>query len=162
MGTDFCVCQYKRKSTRLSIQRSRSRRKRAAGLAYSPSLIGDVITEEEIWACTTCRNCEDQCPVMNEHVDKIIDLRRYLVLTEGKAGFGCTACDDEYRASRKSMGHKPERERKLAYLRERCSCSNGEGNQQSGRRISNIFSGLGPWVHTIAAAKKLPSHLLNY
>ena len=43
-----------------------------------------MITEEEIWACTTCRNCEDQCPVGNEHVDKIIDLRRYLVLTEGK------------------------------------------------------------------------------
>ncbi|MGH0795840.1 heterodisulfide reductase-related iron-sulfur binding cluster [Bacillus mycoides] len=56
----------------------------ATALAYDPSLIGDVITEEEIWACTTCRNCEDQCPVMNEHVDKIIDLRRYLVLTEGK------------------------------------------------------------------------------
>ncbi|MFU2032094.1 hypothetical protein CN582_20295 [Bacillus wiedmannii] len=56
----------------------------ATTLAYDPSLIGDVITEEEIWACTTCRNCEDQCPVMNEHVDKIIDLRRYLVLTEGK------------------------------------------------------------------------------
>ncbi len=51
---------------------------------YSPSLIGEVITEEEIWACTTCRNCEDQCPVMNEHVDKIIDLRRYLTMTEGK------------------------------------------------------------------------------
>lgn len=56
----------------------------AAGLSYNPSLIGDVITEEEIWACTTCRNCEDQCPVMNEHVEKVIDLRRYLVLTEGK------------------------------------------------------------------------------
>ena len=56
----------------------------AASLAYNASMIGDVITEEEIWACTTCRNCEDQCPVMNEHVDKIIDLRRYLVLTEGK------------------------------------------------------------------------------
>lgn len=56
----------------------------AAATAYSPSLIGEVITEEEIWACTTCRNCEDQCPVMNEHVEKIIDLRRYLVLTEGK------------------------------------------------------------------------------
>jgi Fe-S oxidoreductase len=26
-----------------------------------PSLIGDVITEEETWACTTCRNCEVQC-----------------------------------------------------------------------------------------------------
>ncbi|KAB7709042.1 4Fe-4S dicluster domain-containing protein [Bacillus aerolatus] len=56
----------------------------AATLDDSPSLIRDVITEEEIWACTTCRNCEDQCPVMNEHVDKIIDLRRYLVLTEGR------------------------------------------------------------------------------
>ena len=52
--------------------------------AFASGLIGNVITEEEIWACTTCRNCEDQCPVMNEHVDKIIDLRRYLVLTEGK------------------------------------------------------------------------------
>jgi Fe-S oxidoreductase len=51
---------------------------------YSKSLIGEVITEEELWACTTCRNCEDQCPVMNEHVDKIIDMRRYLVLTEGR------------------------------------------------------------------------------
>jgi Fe-S oxidoreductase len=48
------------------------------------NLIGDVITEQELWACTTCRNCEDQCPVMNEHVDKIIDMRRYLVMTEGK------------------------------------------------------------------------------
>ncbi|MFZ2463755.1 MAG: (Fe-S)-binding protein [Caldibacillus thermoamylovorans] len=56
----------------------------AATSIYDKNLIGDIITEEEIWACTTCRNCEDQCPVMNEHVDKIIDLRRYLVLTEGK------------------------------------------------------------------------------
>jgi Fe-S oxidoreductase len=41
------------------------------------------MTEEEIWACTTCRNCEDQCPVGNEHVDKIVDLRRHLVLMQG-------------------------------------------------------------------------------
>ncbi|MDR4369654.1 hypothetical protein FO514_33345, partial [Bacillus cereus] len=33
----------------------------ATTLAYDPSLIGEVITEEEIWACTTCRNFEDQC-----------------------------------------------------------------------------------------------------
>src|SRR5699024_8531862 len=48
------------------------------------SLIGDVITEEELAGCTTCRNCEDACPVMNEHVGQIIDMRRYLVMTEGK------------------------------------------------------------------------------
>ncbi|MFC0214648.1 (Fe-S)-binding protein [Paenibacillus chartarius] len=46
-------------------------------------LIGGVMTEEELWSCTTCRNCEDQCPVGNEHVDKIVDMRRYLVLTQG-------------------------------------------------------------------------------
>lgn len=53
-------------------------------LATELSLIGDIITEQELWACTTCRNCEDACPVSNEHVDKIIDLRRYLVLTMGE------------------------------------------------------------------------------
>jgi Fe-S oxidoreductase len=55
----------------------------AAATVYEKNLIGDVITEQELWACTTCRNCEDQCPVMNEHVEKIIDMRRYLVMTEG-------------------------------------------------------------------------------
>lgn len=52
--------------------------------AEALELAGDVITEEEIWACTTCGNCEEQCPVGNEHVDKIIDLRRHLVLMEGR------------------------------------------------------------------------------
>ncbi|MFD0714608.1 (Fe-S)-binding protein [Paenibacillus sp. GCM10027626] len=47
-------------------------------------LIGDVMTEDELWSCTTCRNCEDQCPVGNEHVDKIIDMRRHLVLMRGE------------------------------------------------------------------------------
>src|SRR5699024_12426778 len=47
-------------------------------------MIGDVITEEELAGCRTCRNCEDACPVMNEHVGQIIDMRRYLVMTEGK------------------------------------------------------------------------------
>ncbi len=47
-------------------------------------MIGDVITEEELAGCTTCRNCEDACPVMNEHVGQIMDMRRYLVMTEGK------------------------------------------------------------------------------
>ncbi|WP_163969469.1 heterodisulfide reductase-related iron-sulfur binding cluster [Oceanobacillus halotolerans] len=56
----------------------------AAATVQSASLIGDVITEEELSACTTCRNCEDACPVMNEHVGTIIDMRRYLVMTEGR------------------------------------------------------------------------------
>ncbi|WP_127533160.1 (Fe-S)-binding protein [Paenibacillus kobensis] len=54
------------------------------GDATEVVLIGGVMTESELWSCTTCRNCEDQCPVGNEHVDKIIDMRRHLVLMEGR------------------------------------------------------------------------------
>lgn len=46
------------------------------------NLIGDVIEEDAIWACTTCRSCSEQCPVMVEHVPKIIDMRRNQVLME--------------------------------------------------------------------------------
>ena len=44
------------------------------------SMIGDVIIEDEIWACTTCHACQEACPVYVEHVDKIIDMRRNLVM----------------------------------------------------------------------------------
>lgn len=50
----------------------------------SNSLIGLVLPEDDIWACTTCRSCEEQCPFFLEHVDKMIELRRYLVLTESR------------------------------------------------------------------------------
>lgn len=48
------------------------------------SLIGDVITEDVIWDCTTCGACVEACPVFIEHVDKIVDMRRNLVLMQGK------------------------------------------------------------------------------
>jgi len=44
-----------------------------------PMLLGDVIKDAEVWACTTCGACEDVCPVMIEYVDKIVDFRRHLV-----------------------------------------------------------------------------------
>jgi Fe-S oxidoreductase len=47
-----------------------------------PKLTGDVIPEETIWACTTCGWCETACPVFIENVPRLIDMRRYLVLTE--------------------------------------------------------------------------------
>ncbi len=48
-------------------------------------VIGDPIKEEDLWSCTTCMACVEQCPVMIDHVDKIIDMRRSLVLNQGKA-----------------------------------------------------------------------------
>ncbi|MFC1874974.1 heterodisulfide reductase-related iron-sulfur binding cluster [Chloroflexota bacterium] len=52
--------------------------------ADSPTMIlpGGVISRDEIWACTTCRACDDICPVYVEHIDKIIDLRRNLVMEQ--------------------------------------------------------------------------------
>jgi Fe-S oxidoreductase len=47
-----------------------------------PMLAGGIISKEELMACTTCGACVQNCPVFIEHVDTIIDLRRYLVLTE--------------------------------------------------------------------------------
>jgi len=47
-------------------------------------LIGKAATEDDIWACTTCRSCEQQCPVFIDHIDKIIEMRRYLTLMESK------------------------------------------------------------------------------
>jgi len=43
------------------------------------SLIGNVIAPDEIWSCTTCGACEEECPVFIEYIDKIVDLRRYMV-----------------------------------------------------------------------------------
>jgi Fe-S oxidoreductase len=48
------------------------------------SLVDGFITEDELWACTTCMACVHECPVMIEHVDEIVDLRRGLVLNESR------------------------------------------------------------------------------
>jgi len=47
-------------------------------------LIGGVIADETLWACTTCRWCVEACPVMIEHVPKIVEMRRNLVLEESR------------------------------------------------------------------------------
>ncbi len=44
----------------------------------------DTIGRDAIWACTTCRACQDICPANIEHVGKIIEMRRNLVLMEGE------------------------------------------------------------------------------
>jgi Fe-S oxidoreductase len=46
------------------------------------SLVGDVCLHDELWSCTTCGNCMEHCPVFIEHIDKYVDMRRYLVLME--------------------------------------------------------------------------------
>ncbi len=42
-------------------------------------LMGSIYTEDEIWSCTTCGACEQECPLGIEYIDKIVDLRRGMV-----------------------------------------------------------------------------------
>ena len=57
---------------------------RGAGAAPDHQLLDNFITEQELWACTTCMACVQECPVMIEHVGAIVDLRRGLVLNESR------------------------------------------------------------------------------
>ncbi len=50
----------------------------------SKDLVPNIIHPDVLWACTTCRACEEQCPVMISYVDKIVDMRRHLVLVKGE------------------------------------------------------------------------------
>ncbi|HET7206042.1 MAG TPA: (Fe-S)-binding protein [Terriglobales bacterium] len=43
------------------------------------ALVGNVYTEGEVWSCTTCGACEEECPLLIEYIDKIVDLRRGLI-----------------------------------------------------------------------------------
>ena len=55
------------------------------GLAEPPvELVPNVFSEEFIWSCVTCGACVQECPVDIEHVDAIIDMRRYQVMMESK------------------------------------------------------------------------------
>jgi ferredoxin len=49
------------------------------------SLLRDYISEEELWACTTCNACTQACPVNINPLEIIVDLRRYLIMEESKS-----------------------------------------------------------------------------
>ncbi len=60
--------------------------KRKNGPEYhdGKNLLGDYISEEEIWACTSCNACVQECPVNIDPLSIIVDLRRFLVMEESK------------------------------------------------------------------------------
>ena len=61
-----------------------NKRKNGPDFKDNKSLLGDYISEEEIWACTSCNACVQECPVSIDPLSIIIDLRRYLVMEESK------------------------------------------------------------------------------
>lgn len=49
----------------------------------APAFTGEAISEAAVWACTSCGACVAECPVLIEHVDAIVDMRRYLLIQRG-------------------------------------------------------------------------------
>ncbi len=54
------------------------------GQPPADDLIGGVFQQETLWACTTCYACVHECPVLIQHVDAIVGMRRHLTLLQGK------------------------------------------------------------------------------
>jgi Fe-S oxidoreductase len=52
------------------------------GNAHQP-IVDGLVSADTLWACTTCRACVEECPMMIEHVDAIVDMRRHLTLEKG-------------------------------------------------------------------------------
>lgn len=55
-----------------------------ANPANLKKLLGEVISEEEVWDCTTCAACMEVCPMLNEHIAKIMGMRQFAVLMEAR------------------------------------------------------------------------------
>jgi Fe-S oxidoreductase/nitrate reductase gamma subunit len=56
------------------------------GMLFGDGVDGSTpaVLESELWGCRTCGACQTECPVFVEHIPKIIDMRRYLVMSEAK------------------------------------------------------------------------------
>ncbi|KEZ74911.1 (Fe-S)-binding protein, partial [Pseudomonas syringae pv. syringae FF5] len=52
------------------------------GSPHQP-IVNGLVDAETLWSCTTCRACVEECPMMIEHVDAIVDMRRHLTLEKG-------------------------------------------------------------------------------
>jgi len=67
---------------RLGVAGVRADETRAEKEAHHEPMVGGIISNDALWACTTCMACMEICPVAIEHVPKIVDMRRHLVMEE--------------------------------------------------------------------------------
>jgi Fe-S oxidoreductase len=76
-------------------------------------LVGEVVPVDQLWACTTCYACDQECPLFIEHITPIVDMRRHLVI-EGRI-------DDELQGALANLGRYGNSFGKSARMRARWS-----------------------------------------
>lgn len=79
---------------------------RAKG-APNHAIVPDLVDPATLWSCTTCRACVAECPMMIEHVDAIVDLRRFLTLEQGATPGKGAEVLEELRATDNPQGADP-------------------------------------------------------
>ena len=88
-------------AARLAVARAFRRARRLAEaerpLVGGDAEVGGVIDPDVLWSCTTCGACVEQCPVDIEHVDHIVDMRRYQVLIESAFPSEAGGCSGTWR-----------------------------------------------------------------
>ncbi len=82
-GRCEAVCPAHMAGTKLSPKRIIVKLKRHMHGQLPGPIHGTLIDPDELWACTTCMACVQECPAFIDIVDTIVDLRRYLTLSEG-------------------------------------------------------------------------------
>ncbi|MCU0897149.1 MAG: (Fe-S)-binding protein [Burkholderiales bacterium] len=73
-----------------------------------PPLVGAVIAEEALWACTTCGYCESACPIELEHLGKFYRLRQHRVMMDGEFPHELKNVFDAYEATSNPWGLPPD------------------------------------------------------
>jgi Fe-S oxidoreductase len=76
--------------------------------APTAAIVPDLLAAETLWACTTCRACVYECPMMIEHVDAIVDMRRHSTLTHGATPAKAVDVLEELRQTDNSGGQDPK------------------------------------------------------
>lgn len=86
-----------------------SQEHRVASAAPGAPLVGDreIIHPDTIWACTTCRACVHACPMLIEHVDAVVDLRRFQTLELGATPGRAPDILENFAAADNSRGKNP-------------------------------------------------------
>jgi Fe-S oxidoreductase len=72
--------------------------------AALPTLVGNVIADETLWACTTCGYCEAACPIELEHLPRFYRMRQHQVLMEGSFPHELKAVFDAYEVQSNPWG----------------------------------------------------------
>jgi Fe-S oxidoreductase len=77
----------------------------ARPLSGGAPIVGGAIHPDTLWSCTTCRACVEECPMMIEHVDAVIGLRRHQTMTIGAVPDKAAARLDDLRDADEPGGH---------------------------------------------------------